>query len=122
MPTVIDYILNYVYMVMLWTPLFGLVGNYLVYKIYSFRHFQKYSMSTYFLAISIVDSFTMLDCFLFYLKGQYGFDIEVQSSIFCIARNYLSFFISPISPWLMVAINVDRFLNIYFPKVKFNFV
>lgn len=106
-------ILNYI---SIFIYIFGSIGNILVYKIYSSAALQKYSMSTYFRAIAIFDNLNLISLLAIYFINQFGIDLSHTIDFFCKSQVYFTYTNGPISVWLMVAISIDRYFNIAYPK------
>jgi hypothetical protein len=96
--------------------IFGSIGNFLVYKIYSSAALEKYSISTYFRALAIFDNLTLVSLFSVYLTNQFGIDFSQSIEFFCKFQTYFAYTNGPISAWLMAVISLDRYINIVFSK------
>jgi hypothetical protein len=106
-------ILNFL---MLNVLLYGLIGNFLCFKIFSSTKLNKYPISIYFRAISIFDSLGLIQAIDFLLNVNFNFYIKKLNDTMCKIQNYYVFATAPISPWLMVIVSFDRFINSAFPK------
>ena len=96
--------------------LYGLIGNFLCFKIFSSTKLSKYPISIYFRAISIFDSLCLIQSIDFLLNVNFNFYIKKLNDTLCKIQNYYVFASAPISPWLMVIVSFDRFINSAFPK------
>lgn len=106
-------ILNYMALTIL---LFGPIGNFFVFKIYSSPIMTKTSMSVYFRVISIVDSLNILNLLILYLTQEFDIDLSQSVSIFCSFQNYITYIQTPSTAWIMVIISIDRLCNVAFPR------
>jgi hypothetical protein len=96
--------------------IFGIIGNIIVFIIYYSAAIKKYSISNYFRAVAIFDNLTLLNLFTLYLTNQFGIDLTKSIDFFCKFQTYFLYTNGPISTWLMVAISIDRYFNIAYPK------
>ena len=96
--------------------LYGLIGNFLCFKIFSSTKLSKYPISVYFRAISIFDSLVLIEGIHFLLNVNFNFYLNKLNDTLCKIETYFIFATAPISPWLMVIVSFDRFINSAFPK------
>lgn len=96
--------------------LFGFIGNFLSFKIFKWTKLNKYPISVYFKTISIFDSFILLEGLNFFIKSNFGVYFGQINDFFCKVDYYFTYATSSMSPWLMVIVSFDRFINIAFPK------
>ena len=96
--------------------LYGLIGNFLWFKIFTSTKLNKYPISNYFRAISIFDSLVLFEAINFLLNVNLNFYINKLNDIFCKIDTYFLYATTAISPWLMVIVSFDRFINSAFPK------
>ena len=61
----------------------GYIGNFLIFKVFSSRGLSKFSMSVYFRAISVIDSFMLFNAFLEFLDQKFHFKVELVNDFFC---------------------------------------
>lgn len=106
-------ILNYVAILIF---IFGIIGNMIVFIIYYSAAIKKYSISNYFRAVAIFDNLTLLNLFSLYMTNKFGIDLTKSIDFFCKFQAYFLYTNGPISTWLMVAISIDRYFNIAYPK------
>lgn len=114
--TTIQYItdfLNFSSMIIL---IIGFVGNIFVFKIYSSPAFTKYTLSTYFCALSIFDSLNLIGLVFNIMFQMFDTDLSQSIDLFCKFQNYWEYIYGPICAWLMAAISLDRYLNIAYPR------
>lgn len=110
---ILNELLNYI---MISSIIFGLAGNFICFRIFHKSKLQKYPISVYIRAISIFDSLMLIHGTFFFFFQNYGLAIQSVNGVFCKLKTYLLYAIGPISPWLMVVVSLDRFINIAFPK------
>lgn len=96
--------------------LFGYFGNFLCFKIFNSKRLNKYPISIYFRTISIFDSVVLIEGVNTFIYFNFGFYIGDLNNILCKIDNFLIYASSPISPWIMVFVSFDRFINSAFPK------
>ena len=96
--------------------LYGLIGNFLCFKIFSSTKLSKYPISIYFRAISIFDSLVLILGINFLMDINFNFYLSQLNDIFCKIDIYFVYATPSISPWLMVIVSFDRFINSAFPK------
>lgn len=101
--------------------IFGIIGNVLTYRVLSSKKLQQYPISIYLQAVSIFDSIMILNALIYFVNQKYSWDLTLLSDFFCKMRNYFLYGTGPVSPWLMVVVSLDRFINIAFPK-RFLFI
>lgn len=105
----------------LFVIVFGLLGNFCVFKIYFSSKLRKNTLSLYFQAMSLIDSFMLIQMLNQSMLIYFGWDIRFQSDFTCKTTYYTSFSFGPMVAWMLVIISIDRFVNIAFPK-KFSFL
>lgn len=110
---VLTVFLNYFSLTILF---WGLIGNILVYKIYSSDAFKKFTLSIYFRSIAIIDSLNLLNLILIFLNQQFQIDLSQSIGLFCLLQTYMTYTLGAISAWLMVIVSFDRFFKIGYPK------
>ena len=111
-------ILNFLMINML---LYGLIGNFLCFKIFTSTKLKKYPISIYFRVISIIDSLVLIEEIHFLMYFNFDFYLNNLNDTVCKIDSYFLYTIGPISPWLMVVVSLDRFINSAFPK-RFPFI
>ena len=94
--------------------LYGFIGNFLCFKIFTSTKLNKYPISIYFRAISIFDSLVLIVGINFLMNINFDFYLSQLNDIFCKINSYFEYATPSISPWLMVSF--DRFINSAFPK------
>lgn len=100
---------------------FGLMGNFMCFRIFHLSSLRKHHISVFFRTIAVIDSFMLVNaCFLFVYQK---FDVNLANLnvVFCKFKSYLVYANGPTSPWLMVVISFDRFISIRFPK-RFSYI
>ena len=96
--------------------LLGYMGNFLCFKIFHSTRLNKYPISVYFRTISIFDSLALLEAANYFINFNFGFYIGDLNDFLCKIDYFLSYVSSPISPWIMVVVSIDRLVNSAFPK------
>lgn len=102
----------------LFIALTGLIGNSLMFVVYSQKRLKKLSISTYFRALAISNILINLLSITFFITDQFHFNIHASSSIACKLTRFIYSLPTPISAWLAVAAGLDRFLIIVY-RFKF---
>lgn len=99
------------FMIRLATQNIGLVGNFLMFVVYSRVNLRKLSVSTYFRCQAVSSACqNVLILAAFFLN----FSFINSSELACKLTNLLINIFSPLSAWFEVAASVDRFLTIVF--------
>jgi hypothetical protein len=92
----------------------GTIGNIFVFVLYSKSNLAKTSFSIYFRAISITDTINLCKILTEeFILTQFKFDPE---SLWCPWSRYVDFTIRPMCEWIQVAVSLDRFVNIAYPR------
>lgn len=113
----IDTILtDILHVLMLAVVVFGFLGNFLSFRIYSSSSLRKHPISIFFRTIAVFDSIMLVNGFSFLLYKKYDFSFNRLSDFICKFKNYFFYACGPISPWIMVVISIDRLISIMFPK------
>jgi hypothetical protein len=95
----------------------GLVGNSLIFAIYSRRRFQKLAIKNIWRLLAIVDTCCILLFLRFLLKNYFNIDVTFFSSFTCKFLNFLNF-LKTVSAWLLTYISIERFLSILFTRLS----
>lgn len=95
---------------------FGIIGNYYTFKIYSTKRLRKNNLSLYFRAISVMGSMLLLIMISQTSKLYFNETLEYVHASMCKLVNYIGFSLGSMVAWLLVVISLDRFMNIAFPK------
>ena len=114
--TVYKVIHHFVNFSVLNTIIWGIIGNFLCFRIFTSTKLNKYPISIYFRAISIFDSLMLVHGVHFYIKDNSDFDMRHVNGILCKIWPYFLYSTGPISGWLMVIVSLDRFVCIVFPR------
>ena len=96
--------------------LYGFIGNFLCFKIFTSTKLNKYPISIYFRAISIFDSLVLIEGINLLINTNFNFYLSKVNDALCKIDYYFKYATAPISPWLMVIVSFDRFINSAFPK------
>lgn len=97
--------------------IFGLVGNSLMFIVYSKRRsLKKLSISLYYRSMALINLLCTINWIRVFFIFAYGYRIEAQSELLCKSITYLIYVVSPISNWHSVAVSIDRMTAIVFPK------
>lgn len=95
----------------------GLVGNILLFVVYSQPSLRRLSVSVYFRCLAVVSSWQIL---FFFLTLSYWNQLALSSQASYKIITYISELCLPTLSWLEVAATLDRFLSILFSmRVKF---
>jgi hypothetical protein len=89
----------------------GFIGNLLSIKVFSRKTFRNNSISTYCIALSIVECLTLFEFIndISYLK--YNDFLYNQSEELCKFVYTIAILIGSIQPWIMVAFSLDKLLS-----------
>ena len=101
--------------------LFGLVGNLLMFKVYSQKSLSKLSFSTYMRAIAIANLLINIYAIILYVSQKFEFNIHLSSPVMCKSLIFIASLLSPMSSWFEVAAGLDRFLSIVY-RNRYKFV
>ena len=102
------------------TFIFGTIGNFICFIIYSRKIFAKISITFYFKAISINNCIILLQMLRYFIQSSFNYDLELVSDFSCKLFGYMVYSTIPISTWIMVYVVFDRFVSIcFFTKFKF---
>lgn len=99
----------------------GLLGNILLWIVYSQGSLRKLSVSIYFRLVAIFCAFQCLIFLIYYIFDESFSNIFKHSDLACRLIIYSYFLPTPIAGWFEVAASLDRFLTIVFPN-KFTFI
>ena len=88
----------------------GLIGNLLTIIIFSKKTFRSNSISTYCIALSVVELMTLTQFITDIYSLAYNIILSDQSDSFCKLFYSLPTFFSGIQPWVMVAFAVDKLI------------
>lgn len=116
MATVESIIFDALYILLIFVIVLGLVGNILSFRIYLTDSLRKHSIAIFFRAIAVIDSIMLIRAFLFYTEKKYEYDLNNVDGFLCRFKEYFFDSLGATSPWLMVAVSIDRLINIRFPK------
>lgn len=90
----------------------GLIGNLLMFLVYSQANLRRLSVSVYFRCISIFCTFQILFYFTIF---QYWKEITYKSLVLFKLLDYLSELFIPLAVWMEIIVSLDRFFTILFP-------
>lgn len=94
----------------------GLIGNLLMFTIYSQPSLSKLPVSINYRVISIVNIYITLNWIRIFSIFQYNFYWGNRSTFWCKIVTFSVYTAGPISVWCMVAASVDNFISIVYPK------
>lgn len=101
--------------------IFGLVGNTMMFLVFSRHNLRRLSISTYFRAMAILNCFITLNWLKLFFDKQYNYNLSNQSQFLCKLLYYTIYSARPMSAWILVAAGIDRFLTIVYPTL-FSFI
>ena len=88
--------------------LFGIIGNFVCFKVFAFTVLNNQSSSTYIAALSLSDAGFLLSLFLSWLSnGRIGLHYG-HHPVWCHTLIYVTYVCSFLSVWYVVLIMVDR--------------
>lgn len=99
---------------------FGLIGNWLAFFVFSVKKFQSTIFSTYFRFLCLFDSLFLATAQISNILASFNIDLYNISSISCKIIMYLTYCEAAISIWTMAIISLDRMFSIVFPS-RFQF-
>lgn len=94
----------------------GILGNFLMYMVYSQTSLRSISVSVYFRALAITNflaNFYSIEAFFEQVKDYYAMD---KSEFICKLYMYILYLTGPISAWFEVFAGFDRFLSVIYSK------
>ena len=102
---------------------FGLIGNVLMFVVFSKRRLQKLSISIYFQSMALVNLYITINWIKQYLNYVENYYLVNQSEFLCKAIYFTIYVAGPTSAWIQVAAGIDRFLiTIVSPTSKFKLI
>ena len=99
----------------------GLVGNILLFIIYSRGSLRQLSISIYFRSIALVNLFITLNMIKVFFRDKYQMNLADLSPLACKLIYFAIYIAGPVSSWTMVAITLDRLLTLAWP-MRFSFL
>ena len=91
--------------------LLGLIGNIITFIVYSRPKFAKNSISVYFRALAIFDSFILYQAIVDFYLLLYNFYIVLYSDAVCKLIFYIFYAFGSIPGWILIAFSIDKILN-----------
>jgi hypothetical protein len=98
---------------------FGLVGNFLSFLVFSRKKFSKYSISVYFRAMAIAESFVVYQFVYDIIYYFYGIKLGAVSNFWCKIHYYVPIGIMRISPWILAAFSIDKMIHALGKRQRF---
>jgi hypothetical protein len=98
----------------------GLFLNVFTFLVFSRKKFRKTVFNTYFRALLLTDSLSLIPVFFPFIYYQFNFNLSAISAEFCSFFAYLTYVVTTFSPHTLVVISIDRFLSICF-STRFSF-
>jgi hypothetical protein len=89
----------------------GIAGNIMSFIIFSRKAFKNNSISTYFRAISVIESFTMFQFIVNMGILFANFDISGKSDVFCKLIYYTWPVYDSSAAWILMVFSIDKMLN-----------
>ena len=99
--------------------IFGLIGNFLAFIVFSRKKFHNTSSYVYLRFQCLNDSFVLIISLPELLNIFFGINLEFYQ-FYCKINLYLAYSTITVSNWLLVIISIDRYLTIRYPT-KFTF-
>lgn len=97
------------------TILIGIIGNILIFVIYSRPVFKNNSISIYSRALALVESGTIINLIYEYGTTFFNYFIGNHSDLGCILFYYIGISTASSSGWILVALSIDKLLSIRKP-------
>ena len=102
---------------------FGLIGNVLMFVVFSKRRLRKLSISIYFQSMALVNLYITINWIKQYLNYVENYYLVKQSVFLCKAIMFTIYVAGPVSAWIQVVAGIDRFLiTIVSPSSKFKLI
>lgn len=89
----------------------GLIGNILTFVVFSRRKFRNNSISIYFRALAIFDSFIVLEAVINFYLIFYKYYIAQYSDTVCKLVSYSSYTFGSIPGWILIALSIEKLLS-----------
>ena len=96
--------------------IFGLIGNFTTFFIFSRKKFKLLKTTIYFKFLNVTETITLSFSMVDYLNYQYGINLLNASYIFCKFTYYILYIFSPVSGWILVILSFDRLLSTKYPS------
>ena len=91
--------------------LFGLASNSIILVVFMRRRFNKSLSRNFFCFMSLTDTIALLTILVYNRLG-FQLDILASSSVSCSLFTFMRYFFPALSNWLLVLINIERFLYV----------
>ena len=107
----LDILLNFVipFVIMI----FGVASNVVIFLVFRRQKFKKSAPRNFFCAMSIMDALSLITIIPYHLPG-YDNNILVYSEFTCKFITFTGYFLPAVSTWLLVLINAERLISVYF--------
>jgi len=96
--------------------IFGLIGNFTTFLLFSRKKFKLLKTTIYFKFLNITETITLSFSMVDYLNYQYGINLSNASYLFCKFTYYVLYIFSPVSGWILVILSFDRLLSTKYPS------
>ena len=103
--------------------IFGLLSNSIIFCVFRRRKFDKVMARNYFCLLSITETLSLITMIPYRLSLSYN--IMTFSRVSCQLVTFFLFYFPMVSTWLLVMINIERFIaikystNLIFGKINF---
>lgn len=99
--------------------IFGLVGNFLIFIVFSRHKFSKLRIKNIFRLLAVLDTFGLTRLVFDYMKRAFDFDVRLISNELCRFFTFYNDSVGSISAWLLVYMSVERLISVRFTKFSF---
>ena len=89
----------------------GLIGNVLSIIVFSRKTFRNNSISTYCIALAIIESITAVEFVICVYNLAYNINLPDQSVSLCKFTFSIAIYMNAIQPWIIVAFSIDKILS-----------
>lgn len=117
---ILNDILQFLYWPSLLMLVFGIVGNVILFMIYS--RLNKLSVALYYQVGAVVDTYTILNWVKVFFREKYHFYLINVSTFMCKSIQFTIYASAPISNWLKVVVSIDRLINIVYGRSYLSFL
>ena len=101
--------------------LFGLIGNLIVFLIFSNKHMINLNIRNFFVLISITNSLGLIQFLQKFLIHAFDLNIRIFSTFHCQFFGFLAYVFGPMSAWILVYISIERYFSIFNNSMYFIF-
>ena len=102
------------------TFLFGVIGNFICFLVFSRKNLNKISEGFYLQAMAINDSIILIQELRHFLREAFNINLKLLSDLWCKLFMYMTFSIKSVTSWITVYVLFDRFISLKFNR-RFQF-